>query len=44
MNLQTRANPDMLPTLLERIALTNPALMEIIQSNQQEFLRVMNEV
>uniref|UniRef100_A0A7I4Y6H4 UV excision repair protein RAD23 n=1 Tax=Haemonchus contortus TaxID=6289 RepID=A0A7I4Y6H4_HAECO len=37
-----RSNPEILPSLIQQIAAVNPELMEIIQNNQEEFLRILN--
>ncbi|KJH49339.1 putative UV excision repair protein Rad23 [Dictyocaulus viviparus] len=37
-----RSNPEVLPTLIQQIASVNPDLMEVIQNNQEEFLRILN--
>ncbi|KAE9416352.1 hypothetical protein Angca_006481, partial [Angiostrongylus cantonensis] len=37
-----RSNPEILPSLIQQIAAVNPDLMEVIQNNQEEFLRILN--
>ncbi|KAJ1370726.1 hypothetical protein KIN20_032521 [Parelaphostrongylus tenuis] len=37
-----RSNPEILPSLIQQIASVNPELMEVIQNNQEEFLRILN--
>ncbi|ETN84119.1 XPC-binding domain protein [Necator americanus] len=37
-----RSNPEILPSLIQQIAAVNPDLMEVIQNNQDEFLRILN--
>ncbi|VDL68341.1 unnamed protein product, partial [Nippostrongylus brasiliensis] len=37
-----RSNPEILPTLIQQIATVNPELMDVIQNNQEEFLRILN--
>ncbi|EYB82641.1 hypothetical protein Y032_0355g3339 [Ancylostoma ceylanicum] len=37
-----RSNPEILPSLIQQIAAVNPELMEVIQNNQEEFLRILN--
>ncbi|MFH4976149.1 hypothetical protein AB6A40_002858 [Gnathostoma spinigerum] len=37
-----QSNPSILPQILQQIAATNPALMETIQQNQQEFVNLLN--
>ena len=41
---QVRADPAMLPELLQGIAASNPELMQLIAQNQQEFSNLLNEV
>uniref|UniRef100_A0AC34FV72 UV excision repair protein RAD23 n=1 Tax=Panagrolaimus sp. ES5 TaxID=591445 RepID=A0AC34FV72_9BILA len=37
-----RHNPDMLPEIIQQISQDNPALMQLIRENEQEFLALLN--
>ncbi|KAI3416146.1 UV excision repair protein rad23 [Globodera pallida] len=38
-----RADPTMLPQIVQQIAATNPQLMELIRTNQAQFLQMLND-
>jgi len=43
MRNQVQAHPETLPQLLQEIGRTNPQLLQLISTNQEDFIRLLNE-